>query len=114
MKDFITHDRSLRVGDIVISTYHKSNVFFRITHIERRFLDASSLRYDTYKEANIGDEYNSAATIESVASYNIIPSAKKPRKISKYLDASWLIKVSPQDIDAYINRLQYLVNELWP
>jgi hypothetical protein len=114
MRDFITHDRSLRIGDIVLSNYHKSNFLFRITEIERRFLTAFDLRYDTYKDANIGDEYNSLATIESVAAYNIIPSAKKPRKVSKHLDMSWLVKVSPQDVEAYVKRLNTLITELWP
>jgi hypothetical protein len=114
MKNFITSDRSLQAGDIVLSTYNKSTLIFRITDIERRFLEADDLKYHTYKNANIGDEYNPIVTIESVGSLDAIPSKKKVRKVTKFLDASYLIKVTPQYIEAYIKRLDALMVELWP
>jgi len=113
MKDFITSDRTLQVGDIVLSTYNKSTLLYRITDIERRFLCAYDLKYDVYKNANVGDEFNPIVTIESVASLNVTPSSKKLRKVKQELDAEYLIKVTPQYIEAYIKRLQTLVGKLW-
>ena len=114
MKNFITSDRTLQVGDIVLSSYKKSSYLCKIIHIERRFLDAYDLKYDVYKNANVGDEFNPIVTIESVASLDVTPSSKKLRKVKQELDAEYLINVTPQYIEAYVKRLQALVVELWP
>jgi len=115
MKDYITSDRTLQVGDIVISTYNKSTLLYRITNIERRFLEAFDMQYsDTYEDATIGDEYNPIVTIESVANLDAKPSNKKLRKIKQELDADYLVKITPQYMETYIKRMKALVKELWP
>ena len=113
--DFINGDRTLKVGDLVFSGYHKGELIFKITHLERRFLDKDDLRYGVYKDGKVGDEYDSLATIESVANLSIFTdTTKKLRKTAKTLDASYLRRVEPEVVKEHIKRLNDLLVELWP
>lgn len=113
--DFITSDRTLQIGDLVFSTYHKGELLFKISKIERRFLTADLLKYSPYSKGQVGDEYNPLVTIESVANLSVrYDASKKFRKHVKTLDATYLIKVDPEYIKAYIKRLHELLAEFWP
>lgn len=115
MGDFITSDRSLKVGDLVFSNYHKGQLLFKITKIEKRFLDASMLHYGCYQGGSVGDEYNPYVTIESVANLGITPDPKKKfRKTVKGLDAAWITRAEPEHISAHIKRLNEILSTHWP
>lgn len=113
--DFITSDRTLKVGDLVFSRYHKGEFLFKITSIDRRFLTKDDLKYSSYKNGKVGDEYNPTMKIEAVANLSITtPPDKKLRKNVKSLDAAWIIKVDPKNIEAHIKKLNDLLSEMWP
>jgi|SRR6185369_9082412 len=115
MGDFINSDRSLKVGDLVFSNYHKGDLLFKVTKIERRFLVKDDLRYGVYKDGKVGDEYSPLATIESVANLGFrVDRTKKFRKTTKTLDASWVVKASPELLDKQIKVLQEAISEFWP
>lgn len=113
--DFINSDRTLKVGDFVLSSYHKSDLLFKIVDLERRFLTQDDLKYHSYENGSIGDEYNPYVTIETITNLSITTDpSKKIRKTIKGLDASWLRKVTPEHLEAHIHRLQNMLGELWP
>lgn len=113
--DFINSDRSLKVGDLVFSNYHKGDLLFKVTKIERRFLTKDDLRYGVYKNGSVGDEYDPLTTIESVANLGFrVDRSKKFRKTTKILDASYLVKAGPDLIDAQIKFLQAALLDFWP
>lgn len=113
--DYITCDRTLQVGDLVFSTYHKGDYVFRITSITRRFLDITDLRYSIYKNAKVGEEYNPITTVEAVANFEFKTNkVKKFRKITAQLDASYLIKATPDYFVNQITKLNDVLNTLWP
>jgi hypothetical protein len=113
--DFISGDRTLKVGDLVFSAYHKGELIFKITHLQRRFLYKSDLQYSIYEKGKVGDEYDSLATIESVANLSIFTdSTKKFRKTVRVLDASFLRRVDPAKIVEHTKRINDLISELWP
>ena len=114
MGDFITSDRTLKVGDLVFSNYHKGQLLFKITEIQRRFIDSSMLQYNCYQGGSVGDEHNPEVTIESVADLGITVPKKKFRKTVKCLDASWVVKVEPEHISAHIKRLNEILSTHWP
>lgn len=113
--DFISSDRSLKVGDLVFSNYHKGDLLFKITKIERRFLVKDDLRYDCYKDGHVGDEYDPIVTIQAVANLGLrVNRTKKFRKITHVLDASYLEKANPDILNAQIRLLQDFLLEFWP
>lgn len=113
--DFITSDRTLQVGDLVFSSYHKKDLLFKITKIERRFLTLDLLRYNVYSKGQVGDEYNPIVVIKSIANLSIkYDSKKKFRPTTASIDASYLKIVTPEHIQAYIKRLHEILTEFWP
>lgn len=115
MRDFIDSDRTLKVGDLVLSNYTKNDLLFKITKIERRFLEKDDLSYGVYKNGKVGDEYNPLATIESVANLGFrVDRSKKLRKATKILDAAYLVKVNPDLINEQIQVLQSILLDFWP
>jgi hypothetical protein len=113
--DFITSDRSLKVGDIVISFYNKGEILFRITGIEKRYLTKDDLIYDFYKNGQVGDEFNPTVQMEAVADLSIRTEPNsKFRKARNSLDAAWVKKIDPAHIQAHIQKLNSLLDELWP
>jgi hypothetical protein len=113
--DFINSDRTLKVGDLVFSNYHKGDLLFKITKIERRFLNKDDLYYDVYKNGKVGDEYNPAVTIESVANLGLRADRKKKfRKTTMNLDALYVVKADPSLIDEQIKTLQSILLDFWP
>lgn len=116
MADFITSDRSLKVGDVVFSIYHKGERLFKITKIERRFLTQDDLRYNVYKDRSVGDEYNPTLDIESIADLSILtdPNKKFRKLVKKRLDAAWVRRADPSMIQDHIYRLTNLLTTIWP
>lgn len=113
--DFITSDRTLKVGDLVFSRYHSGEFLYKVLSFERRFLTKDDLRYSTYKNGKEGDEYNSLVKIEAVANLSITADPnKKLRKNIKSLDTAWVTKVDPKHIEAHIKKLNDLLSEMWP
>lgn len=113
--DFISSDRTLKVGDYVFNNYSKNELLWRVTKIERRFLTKDDLRYGVYKNGSVGDEYNPYVEIEAVADFSIkADSKKKMRKQTKGLDAAYLTKVEPQVIQDHLSKLKKMVADLWP
>lgn len=113
--DFITSDKSLKVGDLVFNGYSKNNFLYKITKIERRFLTQDDLRYNAYKGGQVGDEYNPYVTIEAVADLDLKTKPDtKLRKNVKGLDASYLTKVSPEFLQDYKDRLLKVIDQFWP
>lgn len=113
--DFISSDRTLKVGDYVFNNYSKNELLWRVTEIERRFLSKDDLRYQAYKGGKVGDEYNPYVVIEAVADFSIkANSKKKMRKQVKGLDAAYLVKVEPGVIQEHINRLNQILSDFWP
>lgn len=113
--DFISSDRTLKVGDYVFNNYSKNELLWRVTKIERRFLLKDDLKYQAYKSGKVGDEYNPYVVIEAVADLSSKhDSNKKLRKTVKGLDAAWVSKVDPPKLQDHINRLQKLMADLWP
>lgn len=113
MTDFIESDKTIAIGDLVLSNYHKGELIFKVTKIERRFLTKDDLRFDCYKGGQVGDEYNPYVTIESVAnlSINVDPN-KKFRKTVKGLDAAHLKKIDHKHIEAHIERIKNILADL--
>lgn len=113
--DFINSDRTLKVGDLVFSNYHKGEILFRIINITRRYLTQYHMLYDVYKDAQIGDEYTPLMTIEVVADLSLFANLnKKLRKNANVLDASYLRRVDPVQIQEHIKRLNQLLDQFWP
>jgi len=113
--DFINSDRTLKVGDLVFSNYHKGDLLFKVTKIERRFLVKDDLRYGAYKDGKVGDEYDPLTTIESVANLGFrVDRSKKFRKTTKVLDASYLVKANPDLVNEQIKVLQTILLDFWP
>lgn len=111
---FIDSDPTLAVGDFVFHNYSKNELLWKVTKIERRFLDQDDLRYGVYKDGKVGDEYNPIVTIESVADFSIKTGLKKKmRKQKKEFDAAYLVKVDPKLIQDHVQRLKQLVVDLW-
>lgn len=119
MKVWIDKDLPVyKVGDLVWSKYHKNEVVYRITNIDRRFIvdtfDARQHQY-VFPGCEVGDEYNPYITVEAVMDLSIkADSNKKMRKSSKGLDASWLLPVTSQHIQAHIKRLNDLITTQFP
>lgn len=112
---FIKSDPTLAVGDLVLSTYHKGELIFKVTKLTQRFLTSMDVRYTIYKGGNVGDEYTPLATIESVANLSIFTNTeKKFRKTTKNLDASYLIKLSPEKLENHMRRISNIMHDLWP
>lgn len=115
MADFITSDRSLKEGDLVFSEYHKGQLLFKITKIERRYLTQQDIKHSVYSCGQVGDEYNPYVTIESVADLGVPRNPKKKfRKTVKTLDAAWLKRAEPEHIQAHIKMLYEILSTHWP
>jgi hypothetical protein len=117
MKVWIDKDLpAYKVGDLVWSKYHKNEIVYRITKIERRFIaDEWDKRAHSsvFPGCEIGDEYNPMVDIEAVADFSVkADPAKKLRKSSRSLDVSWVTKVTPEHIEAHIRRLNDLLTKL--
>src|SRR6478609_2717142 len=107
---FINSDPTLAVGDLVFNNYSKNEFLWKITNIERRYLDVDDLRYGVYKNGKVGDEYNPLVTIEVVANFSIKADlTKKLRKQEKILDAAYLSKADPNFIQNHINKLNQIL-----
>lgn len=106
---FINSDTTLKVGDLVFSSYHKGENLFKIVSITRRFLTDYDLRYNVYKNAKVGDEYNPLIKIQAIANLSIVNNEKKVIKITKELDAVYLHKVTRETILNHINKLGKLI-----
>jgi hypothetical protein len=100
-------DKSIQVGDFVISNYHKNSIIYKVSKIERRFLVKSDLKCEVYKNSSIGDEYSPIVTIIPVidTSFDACFSKKKLTARKAFLDCTWLNKMSSIDFNNY---LQYL------
>jgi len=112
--DFISSDRTLKVGDYVFNNYSKNNYLWKITDIQRRFLSQSDLRSQVYAGGQVGDEWNPYVVIEAVADFGIHVTGKKLRKQVKGLDAAWVSKADPKVFKDHLDRLKTLVSDLWP
>jgi hypothetical protein len=110
--DFVKSDRTLKVGDLVFSRYHKGQRVWQVTDIQKRYLDQSMLIYDVYSAGNVGDEYNPLVTICSLVDLNVVPSSKKHKKITAVLDAAHVVKITPDHLIAQIKKLKDVLNEL--
>lgn len=108
---FVYDNPGLTVGDFVFSRYHKGQLLFKITDVERRFLTQDDLFYNIYEGNNVGDEYSSLATVESIADFSIT-KIKKFRKTVQVLDVSYLEKVTPEELKKRIKALNNLVKGL--
>jgi hypothetical protein len=120
MRDLLTWDTTLQVGDLVFSTYHKGETLFKIIKIEKRFITQYDMMYATYQSSpyyghSVGDEYNPYVTIEAVASLSIVSNLdKKKRKYVAGLDGFYLKRATPDHIEGHLKRLQKLIDEFWP
>ena len=113
--DFITSDKSLKVGDLVFNNYSKNNYLWKVTEITRRFLTQGNLSPYAYPGGQVGDEWNPYVVIEAVADLDLkTKPGTKLRKNIKGLDASYLTKVSPEFLQAYKDNLTKIINEFWP
>lgn len=84
-------DRSITVGDLVTG-YHKG--IWKVTKIDRRFLTQDDLRYQAYKDREVGEEYSSLVHYQQV----LTEDYQKGRKVSKNCDISYCRKID----DAFI------------
>lgn len=82
----IEWDRSIDIGDLVTG-YHKG--IWRVTKIDRRFLTQDDLRYQAYKDRQVGDEYSSLVQYQQV----LTDDYQKGRKITKTCDISYCRKI---------------------
>lgn len=115
MTDFITSDRTLQVGDLVFSTYHKGEYLWKILEVTRRYVDQGDISFYGPKGGQIGDEKNPYMKVQAVASLSITADpSKKLRKMVAGLDAAWIKKVDPAHIMAHIKKLNALITEMWP
>lgn len=112
--DFISSDRTLKVGDYVFNNYSKNTILWKVTKIERRFLNQSDLKSSVYAGGQVGDEWNPYVVIEAVADFGVHTSGKKLRKQVKGFDAAWVTKVDPKVFQDHIDRLKKLVSDFWP
>lgn len=81
MKSFIDSDQSLKIGDLVFSSYHKGEYVFRITKIQRRFYKLEDIKY-YHPDRDVGDEYNPLMYIEAIENYSLTKyKEKKFRKL---------------------------------
>lgn len=107
-------DPTLAVGDLVFNNYSKNEFLWRITNIERRFLDVNDLKYGVYKNGKVGDEYSPLVTIETVANFSIKADlTKKLRKQEKTLDAAYLSKADLNFIQDHLQKLSKIISDLW-
>lgn len=109
--DFITSDRTLAVGDLVIHRYTNNHLIHRIINIERRYLDKYSINYNKFQGSKIGDEWNPMVTIVQVGSFNM-GASDKPKKLKKTMDASYVTKVTFQMMEDHLNRLEKMFDDL--
>ena len=111
--DFITCDRTYKVGDLVFSTYHKTEYLWKITEITRRYVGANDISFYGAKGGKIGDETNPYMSLIAVANLSITTDpTKKLRKMTAGLDGAWLKKATPEHIEAHIRKLNNLLNEM--
>jgi hypothetical protein len=110
---FVNSDQSLKVGDLVFSTYHKGEYLYKIINIERRFYHKGDF---IPPERSMGDEYNPIAKIKSVVNLGIVNHLvrKKNRKIVAILDAAYLVKVNKDILLNHSKKVHDLSNELFP
>lgn len=114
MGNYITSDKTLKVGDYVLSRYHKGDLLYRVTKITQRFLEAKDISPYAHIGANVGDEYNPYIQCEAVENISIsADSKKKLRKKTIGLDAGWVTKVDPATIEAYIEKLHGILLKLF-
>ena len=96
------------IGDI-ITTYHKG--FWQVTKIERRFVTADMLRYSSYKNSSVGDEYNSTLHYKQILTADL----NKPRgSIFKECDEAYCKRVTPEWVRSQMDKwliLHKLLNE---
>lgn len=103
------------VGDLVFSTYHKKEYLFKVTKIERRYIDQNDLRYNCYANCQVGDEKSPLVSIIAVSNLSIVADPnKKFRKTGATIDAAYIKKVEPTHIQAHIRKLNDLITEMWP
>lgn len=120
MNSLITWNTSLKVGDIVFSGYTKNELLFQIVAIERRFLQSHDFFTNMqpthpYYGRQVGNEYNPLVTIKAVANLSInFDASKKLRQMVKVLDGAYLRRADPTYLQAYMKRLQQVMDELWP
>lgn len=106
----IDWDKTLQVGDYVVSNYHKQPLLFQITSLERRFLTKDDLRHRVYADAKEGDEYSSIVQVVAVQDLDIrTSSTKKIRKVTKSLDITWVKRVNKDLVLEQIDKLQELL-----
>jgi hypothetical protein len=118
MKNWSDSDPTLKIGDIVWSTYNTKDEFlYRIIEIERRFLDENEVKYhrEVFPGCTVGEEYNPLITIEVIAnlSSRVGPNKRLPQT-HKMLDASYLVKATPEHIQSHIKRLNDLLTTFFP
>jgi len=110
MNKLLTWDSSINIGDYVVSTYNRSQLLYKVIKITRRFITKDDIHlYDNvyvnaYKKAKIGDEYNPIVTISPVGNLNFL-NKKKISKVNSSLDGSYLIKVTRNVADEWIDKL---------
>ena len=115
MTDFITSDRTLQVGDLVFSNYHKGEYLWQIVEITQRYVDQNDISFYGPKGGKIGDEKNPYVKIQAVANLSITADPnKKLRKMTAGLDADWVKRVDPAHIVAHIKKINELITEMWP
>lgn len=113
--DFVSSDKTLKIGDLVFSTFAKGEFLYKIVDIERRFIDKDLLKYSNYSGGCIGDEYNPLVEIQAVANLSITADVnKKLQKKLKKLDAAWVKRVDKQHLLAHIQKLNNLISNMWP
>ena len=113
--NFIESDTTLKVDDLVFSSYHKGQYIFKIVSIERRFLTKHDIYVyrEVYHGCTIGDEYEPLMKVELVEDLSIFPLNKKIKKIVATLDATYLTKVNPKTISNHIERLHQIIATHW-
>ena len=106
MNKLLTWDSSINIGDYVVSTYNRSQLLYKVIKITRRFITKDDIHVyvNAYKKAKIGDEYNPIVTISPVGKLNFL-NKKKISKVNSSLDGSYLIKVTRNVADEWIDKL---------